>query len=102
MFEAGGKLEKIGYRCFASTSLEAVALPKALKEISWSVFDDCGNLKMIYVEDGCEASLRNVCVSDSVKIGPLPETRIGNMRVWDLRKLKDVIIPNEIEKIENY
>ena len=69
-------------------------MPKTLKEIGGSVFSWCDNLKVIHVEDGCEASLRNVMVPNSVKVGPLPETMVGGVRVWDLRKLRDVFIPD--------
>ena len=41
---------------------------------------------MIYVEDGCEANLCDSEIPDPVKVGPLPETMIGNMRVWDFRR----------------
>ena len=42
-------------------------------------------LKTIYVGDGCEAGLLNLTLPDSVKVCPLPETMLGNLRVWDLR-----------------
>ena len=101
VFEKESKLKKIGDHCFTSTSIEAITLPKALKEICYNVFECCANLKVVYVEDGCEASLCGAKVSDSVKVGPPLETIIGNMRVWDLRKLKDIVIPNGIERIGN-
>ena len=86
MFEEGSKLEKMGDRCFASTGLEEITLPRTLKEIDAATFRDCGNLKAIYVEDGCEASLYDAEVPDYTEAGPLPETMIGNTRVWDLRR----------------
>ena len=27
---------------------------------------------------------------------------LGNMKIWDLKKLKDVVIPNGVERIKNY
>ena len=101
VFEEGSRLEAIGNGCFASAGLEEITLPRTLKEIGAAAFRDCGNLKAIYVEDGCEASLCDAKVSESAQVGPLKETMIGNTRVWDLRKLKHVIIPDGTEKIGN-
>ena len=63
---------------------------------------DCKNLKTIYVEDGCQASLLRAWISDSVKIGPPPETMLGNAKFWDLRNCRQVVIPSGVEKIGNY
>ena len=60
------------------------------------MFEDCENLRTIWVEDGCRAEISNMYVSGSVKIGPLVETMAENMRVWDLRVLTDVVLPNGI------
>lgn len=57
---------------------------------------------MINVEDGCKASLFNVNMLDSVIICPILETIVGNVRVQYLRELKDVIVPNNIERIGNW
>ena len=54
------------------------------------------------MEDGCEASLCDAKVPESAQVGPLKETMIGNMRVWDLRKLKHVTIPDGAEKVGNH
>ena len=40
-------------------------------------------------------------ISDSVLVGPPPETMVGNIRVWDLRNCKQVVIPEGTERIEN-
>ena len=65
-------------------------------------FQNCENLKKIYVEDGCEADLSNIKIQNSTKVGPLPETMVGNVRVWDLRGCKDIVIPEGVETIGNY
>lgn len=54
------------------------------------------------MEEGSEVSLLNACVPCSTKVGPLPETVLGNVKIWDLRKLKNVAIPDGIERIGNY
>lgn len=56
---------------------------------------------MITVEDSCEASLCAAMASDSTKVGPPLGTMIGNVCVWDLRKLKDVVVPDGVERIGN-
>ena len=55
-------------------------------EIGKETFKDCEKLKYIYVEDGCEASLCEAGISHSVTVGPLPETMVGGLRVWNIRK----------------
>ena len=54
------------------------------------------------MEDGCEASFSNAGVPDSVKVGSPPETMLGNARVWDLKELEDVVVPDGVEKIGSY
>lgn len=77
-------------------------LPKTLKNIDFYAFGNCKNLKVIYVEEGCGTSLCDVSIPYSTKVGPLPEAMLGNMRIWDLRRLKDVVIPDGVERIGNY
>lgn len=51
------------------------------------------------MKDGCNADLSELKIPDSTKIGPPPETLAGSMRAWDLRKLRNVVIPEGAEKI---
>ena len=62
MFEESSKLEKIGPFCFCNSGLEKITLPKTLKEIGCYALDGCSNLKVISVEDGCNASLSDANV----------------------------------------
>lgn len=87
---------------FQESGLEEITLPSTLKKTGSGGFFHCNNLKMIYVEDGCEVDLHNFWAPHSAKVCPPPETIIGGVRVWDLRKLKDVIIPNGTERIGNH
>ena len=87
---------------FWRTKIEKIALPKMLKEVGKYLFYDCKRLKTVYVEKGCEASLRHADVPYSAKVGPPPETMLGSARIWDLKELKDIVIPDGVEKIENY
>ena len=65
-------------------------------------FYGCDSLKKIYVADGCKAYLSNLEIPDSTKVGPPPETMVGNARVWDLRGCKNIVIPEGVERIGNY
>lgn len=38
MIEEGSKLEKIGLKCFYSTGLEEITLPRALKKVSYDYY----------------------------------------------------------------
>ena len=52
--------------------------------------------------DGCQASLLCAEVPDSTKVGLLPEAALGNIKIWDLRTLRDVVIPDGVERIGNH
>ena len=54
------------------------------------------------MENGCEVSFICTELPDFVLIGPLQETMVGNVRVWDLRNCKEVIIPEGTEEIGNH
>ena len=71
---------------FSGNAIETITLPRTLMKIGKDTFKDCKNLKYIYVEDGCEASLCEAGISHSVTVGPLPETMVGGLRVWNIRK----------------
>ena len=86
-------LEKIGYGCFCGSGLDKITFPKTLKKIGESALLACENLEEIYVEDGCEASLYQAGVPDFATVVLVPETMAGGMRLMDLRKLKEIVIP---------
>ena len=69
-------------------------------EIGWNAFSDCTNLKTIYVEDGFGLSFE--LLNDSVVILPSKKIRVGTVPLWDLRALRDVRIPDGIEKVGGY
>lgn len=93
--------QKIGKRWFKRCEAESVTIPKSVKEVGSGAFESCENLQKICVEDGCEVSLFRAEVSESVTVGPPPETMAGNAKVWDLRKQKNVVIPDGVERIGN-
>ena len=73
-------------------------LPETLKEISRGMFYDCPELTAICVRDGCTADVRK-SVCDSVKIYSAKDVMLRDKFIWDLPKLKEVIIPEGLEKI---
>lgn len=95
-------VEYIGSDSFKCTEIEEITFPCTLREVGEDVFEDCESLKVVWVEDGCRAEISNMCVSSSVKIGPLAGTMAGNVRVWDLRELKAVVIPDGVTFVGSY
>ena len=71
-----------------------------MKEVEWKAFDGCSRLKAVYVEDGCDVDLALAGIPDSAQVGPLPETSVGDVNIWDLRKQRNLIIPEGVEKID--
>lgn len=91
-------VERIGKSCFRNSGIEEITFPSTLKEMHESTFNGCKNLKTVRVEEGCAVGIRKH-VSDLVKIIPMrPE--ITYTKRPDFRRLKDVAIPEGIEKIE--
>lgn len=91
----------IGRDCFYDSAVEELTLPSALRKVHHSAFCDCDALRNIYVEDGCGANLSDTGIVGTVQVSPVPETMTGNTRVWDLRRLKSVVIPEGVERIGN-
>lgn len=87
---------------FWRTKIKKMTLPRTLKNVDYNAFSDCENLKVIYVENGCEASLCDTGVMYPTKVGPPLETMLGSRRVWKFRGIRRVIIPDGIEKIGNH
>ena len=66
------------------------------------MFSRCRSLKAVYMEDGWNINLSLTGLSDAVQIGPPPETVVGGIRVWELRMLREISIPDGIERIGRY
>ena len=80
-FAEGSRLEKIGVSCFSDSWIEEIQLPRTLKEIGIFVFGACYNLKTIYVEDGCEASLVDSDIPASTRVVSLCTTLTGGVSI---------------------
>ena len=74
-------MERIGDECFRGSGIEERTLPGALRKADTGVFYECDNLKTIYVEDGCEASLVGTRVPDSISVIPLSTALIGDVSI---------------------
>ena len=82
-------------------NLERLVLSRTLERIEGFEFTFCGYLKRICVDDGCAADLPKAWVLPQIAIGPRLETMVGCLHVWDLRGLKDVVVPEGTEQIGN-
>ena len=78
----------MGWCCFQNSGLEEIALPMALKKIDDRVFESCDNLRSIYLDEGCEASIYKAKILNSVAINLSRETIVGNIKLLDLRGCK--------------
>lgn len=94
-FAAGGCLERIGELCFAESGVAEVTLPRTLKQVAGSAFSGCEGLSL-GAEDGCA-----VCLSD-LRIPPARTGRVpvGRLDFSELRKLRDVVVPDGAERVE--
>lgn len=95
-------LEIIGECVFESSGLEVITFPGTLKEVHQYIFKKCLNIKTAYVRDSVGADYSPTGVQYFATVGPPENTLVGGTRVWDLRKQKDVIIPEGTERIGNY
>lgn len=91
-------LRTIGVACFEDSGLESVAFPETLASVGNGAFFKCASLKQVFVEDGCKASTEH-CVERSVLVGPPARAVAGDKSVWELRDLRQVVIPEGVERI---
>ena len=74
-------------------------LPDTLEEVGSYVFGDCPKIKTIWVGNSSVAdSVRGDSSCDSV-ILPARSTMVGDKLLRDLRKQKDVVIPEGVQEI---
>ena len=74
-----------------------VTLPKTQKREH--TFSGCESLRLVCVEDGCAADLSMLETYARAEVGPSMGAMTGLECVWDLRELKDVVIPDGVERI---
>lgn len=82
--------------------LKQVVMGERLGIMSNDALFCCDALKAVYFTgDYCDDH-QKLNVPKTTKIGPSPDAMAGKFRVWDLRKLKDVVIPEDIDRVGNY
>ena len=81
--------------------MKEITVPKTLRGIGARAFDDLDNAT-IYVEDGCKFLFSAALIPASVRIGPVLTQMALGVRVWDMRGLRDVVIPDGVEAIGNH
>ena len=96
------QLKRIGGVCFSGTALRDITFRAALMDVCYDIFEDCTRLRMVYVDDRCRADFFRVVLPKLAVLGPLPETTAGDQRVWDLRTMHKVVIPDGVERIGGY
>lgn len=67
--------------CFYDSGIKEITLPSALRKIGDYAFENCSDLKTIYVEDGCEATLVDAGVPDLTSVIPISATLVGGMDI---------------------
>lgn len=108
-------VESIGSYAFEGCSLTSVVIPQKLKEIESYAFSGCNSLTSIKVEEGNEVfDSRDNCnaiittVQDEIKVGccstkiPATVKSINSIAFCNLKSLKSIIIPNNVESIKSY
>lgn len=60
-------MEHIGKWCFIFSKIEEITLPRSLKEMDEDAFEDCKNLKVVWVEEGCTLDIKKY-VGNSVEV----------------------------------
>lgn len=88
--------------CFTESGLEEITLPRSLKEIGGNAFEECHGLRTIYVEDGCEATLSCAQMPPSTRVELATEIEIGGVPLSELRKRRELVIPEGCERIGNH
>ena len=72
-----------------------------METIGVDAFDDCKNLNIIHVKDCCEVSLSCTGIPTSAMVVLPRETTVSGRLLVELRRLREVIIPENTEKIGN-
>ena len=102
VFAEGSRLERIGSWCFDRSGVEELALPRTLKTIGVGALIACRRLRTIYLDDGCAACLSRAYFSSSVDIVLRRETAPLGETLQGLRKVKNVVVPEGVERIGSY
>ena len=86
---------------FVGAAVEVLVLPGTLKSVGQHAFADCDHIESVYVGEGFAACLLGR-VPASAKVYPPSGTMAGSARVWDLRRLREAVVPEGTERIGPY
>lgn len=84
---------------FRESGLVEIALPSTLARLSKSAFMNCFQLRVVWVKKGLTLDVRK-SARTYVSVLPL-ETTVRGRLLWDLRGLSEVVIPEDVEKVES-
>ena len=77
-------------------------LPRKLTDADRNAFRNCRHLRLIWTEDESPANLREIGAGPLKTLGAevIPKsTRLGSMLLWDLRALRELVLPEETGSI---
>ena len=94
-------LEALDRDAFYGCKFEKIALPGSLKVIEKTSFCRCTRLRTVYLDEDCRVDVRKY-VSNPVTIVPGERTMCMDKRIWDLRALAYLVLPNGIARIEDF
>lgn len=71
--------------------------PETLKEIGKQIFWECWHIKTVWLDENCTVNPRrnmkkHILILDRQK-------RLGDQSLWDLRRLRDVVISDGVKRI---
>lgn len=100
VFQEGSVLEQIGVKCFCSTGLREIEFPQSLRTIGDNAFGACGRLRVVFVHEGYLREIRQSLPQHVTLFWN--QTIIGNLPLQSYRMLKDVVVPDFVERIEDH
>ena len=83
---------------FEFSELEEIVLPSTLTDIGTDTFKNCSSIRVIWTENCDRASIRRRLCS-SVVVLPERLTALGGAFLRDLRREKDIVLPEDIHEI---
>ena len=88
-------------QAFKNSTLQEISISATVSEIGNQAFYGCKALKTCYVRGDCSVNVGEH-VKSSVVVLPSRGTLCGNQFLWDLRALREVALPNGVERIGCY
>ena len=90
-------VEHIGRECFCYSRIKEITLPCTLREIGYDALNRCFRLNTVWVEEGCTLDIRAHAISSAIILST--RTMVGDKPLRDLRRQKDVVIPEGVTHI---